>query len=143
MNHIADKNNKVSHVDLDERKDRFVVGIDKQHKITKSEMNKCGPDVPAEMDGGLKKKKIQRRYNRGIRVEMEHRHIKYPKDKDSKSKSFNKLTMKEKRDVLVQDEIRVLAADGKARDGIEPRDVKYIVPQSEEMKELVNRINSS
>ena len=78
-----------------------------------------------------------------IQAEMEHRRIKYPKYEDGKSKSFKNLTMKEKRDLLVQDEFRVLAADGKARDGIEPRNVKYVVPQSEEMKQLVAIINSS
>ena len=63
--------------------------------------------------------------------------------KDGKPKPFKKPTMKEKRDLLVLDEIRVLAAEGKASDGIEPRNVKYIVPQSTEMKELAARINSS
>ena len=106
-------------------------------------MNVCGPDVPAEIDDGVKKKDIQQRYEREIRAEMEYRRIKYPKDEDGKSKSFKKLTMKEKRDLLVQDEIRVLVADGKARYGIEPRNVKYEVSQSEEMRELVARINSS
>merc|ERR1712238_208396 len=110
---------------------------------TKSEVNVCGADVPAEMDGGLKKKDIQSKYDKEIKAEMEHRRIRYPEGEDGKPKPFKKLTMKEKRDLLVLDEIRVLAAEGKARDGIEPRNVKYIVPQSTEMKDLAARINSS
>ena len=106
-------------------------------------MNVCGPDVPAEMDGGLKKKDIVRKYNRQNKAEMKKRRIKHPKDEDGKSKPFEKLTMKEKRDLLVLDEISTLAAKGKAREGIESRNVKYIVPQSEKMKELVATINSS
>ena len=36
FSHVATDNNKVSRLDLDARKDRFAMGIDKQHKITKS-----------------------------------------------------------------------------------------------------------
>ena len=143
LGHIANVNNKVSRLDLDKRKDAFAAGIEKQRKITKLEMNVCGPDVPAEMDGGLKKKDLVRKYDRHIEAEMKKRQIKYPKGKDGKSKLFKELTMKEKRDLLVLDEIRILAEQGKAREGIEPRNVKYIVPQSEEMKELVATINNS
>ena len=73
----------------------------------------------------LKKKNIQQQYDREMRAEMEQRCIKYPKYKNGKSKSFKKLTLKEKRDLLVQDEIRVLAADGNARAGIESHNLKY------------------
>ena len=74
---------------------------------------------------------------------MKKRQIKYPKGEDGKSKLFEELTMKEKRELLVLDEIRILAAQGKAKEGIETRNIKYTVPQSEEMKELVATINSS
>jgi len=143
LEYIANDNNKISRVDLDARKDRYAEGVDKPRKITKSEVNVCGADVPAEMDGGLKKKDIQSKYDKEIKAEMEHRRIRYPEGEDGEPKPFKKLTMKEKRDLLVLDEIRVLAAEGKARDGIEPRNVKYIVPQSTEMKDLAARINSS
>ena len=54
--------------------------------------------------------------------------------------------MKEERDLLVLDEIRILTVQGKAKEGIEPRHIKYIVPPSEaeemKMKELVVTINN-
>ena len=62
------------------------MGIEKQRKITKPEMDVCGPDVPAEMDSGLKKKDLVRKYDRHINAEMEKRRIKYPKGEDDKSK---------------------------------------------------------
>ena len=67
---------------------------------------------------------------------MKKRQIKYPKGEDGKSKFIKELTMKEKRDLLVLDEIGILAAEGKAREGIKPRNIMNIVSQSEEMKEL-------
>ena len=46
---------------------------------------------------------------------MKKRQVKYSKGKDDKSKLFEKVTTKEKRDLLILDEIRILAAQGKAR----------------------------
>ena len=86
LSHIANANNKVSRLDSDKKNDAFAVGIEKQRKITKPEMDVCGPDVPAEMDSGLKKKDLVRKYDRHINAEMEKRRIKYPKGKDGKSK---------------------------------------------------------
>ena len=39
LSRIANAHNKVSHLDLDKRKDAFAAGIEKQQKITKFEMN--------------------------------------------------------------------------------------------------------
>ena len=80
------------------------------------------------MDSGLKKKYLLRKYDRHIKAEMKKRLIKYPKDEDGKSKLFEEPTMKEKRFLLVLDEIRVHAAQGKAREGIGPCNIEYIVP---------------
>jgi len=49
--------------------------------------------------------------------------------------------MKEKRDLLRIDQMKMLAGELKAGDGIRPSDVKYIVPKSAAMKALVVRIN--
>ena len=43
--------------------------------------------------------------------------------------------------LLLVDEMKNLAAELKAREGITPSDVKYIVPQSAEMITLVIKIN--
>ena len=45
--------------------------------------------------------------------------------------------MKEKKDMLKVDEMKNLADKSKAREGIQPSDTKYIVPQSAEMKAFV------
>ena len=44
--------------------------LKKQREITKSEMNVCGPDVTAEIDGSLKKKELVQKYNRHIKMEI-------------------------------------------------------------------------
>ena len=81
---------------MDKRKDAFAVGIERQLKMTKLEMNVCGPNVPAEMDGSLKKKDLVQKYDRHIKAEMKKRLINCPKGKGGKSKFFKKLSMKER-----------------------------------------------
>ena len=54
VKYIEGDANKTSAVDLKKRKSKIAKGINKSRKITKSEQNNCGIDVPAEMDGGLK-----------------------------------------------------------------------------------------
>ena len=44
-------------------------------EITRSEMNVCGPDVPAEMDGDLKKKDLVLKYDRHIKAEIKKRQM--------------------------------------------------------------------
>ena len=56
---------------------------------------------------------------------------------------YNKLPMKEKVNLLRISEMKNLVAQGKAQDGIQLRDVKYIVPQLAEMIALITRINRS
>ena len=57
------------------------------------------------------------------------------------NKPYKDLKHKEKVDYLRLDEMKNLVAQGKARDGIKPGDVKYIVPCSAEMVALVTVIN--
>ena len=52
--YIGDGNNKISHVDLEERKDEYAKGVDKVWKIPKSEQSTSGFDVLAVMDGGIR-----------------------------------------------------------------------------------------
>ena len=99
-------------------------------------------DVPAEMDGGLKMKDIQKRYDKEIEEEMVCRRIELPVGEDGNRKRSDHLSMKEKRDLLRVDQMKMFAAELKAGDGIKPNDVKYIVPKSAALKALVARINA-
>ena len=140
---IEDATNKMSHVDLEARKTKYSSGIDKPRKVTKSERNNCGIDVPAEMDGGLKIKDIQRKYDKEIKAEIACRRIELPEDENGNKKTYTQLSMKEIRDLLKVDQMKMLTGELKAGDGIRPSDVKYIVPQSAAMQALVATINSS
>ena len=100
-----------------------------------------GIDVPVEMDGGLKMKEIQKKYEKEVDAEIVCRRIELPVDGCGKGKKINQLSIKEKRDLLRVDQMKMLAGELKARDGIIPNDVKYIVPKSAAMKALVVRIN--
>ena len=51
--------------------------------------------------------------------------------------------MKEKKDLLRVNEMQITAAQGKARRGITPGNVLYIVPEFAEMIALVRIINNS
>ena len=88
------------------------------------------------MDGGLKKKDIQRKYDRQIRAEIEFRKLQL-------KKPYEELTMAEKKELLINSEMGIRAAQLKARDGISPGDITYITPQSEELQDLVKSINNS
>ena len=98
-------------------------------------------DVPAEMEGGLKIKDIQKRYDKEIEEEIVCRRIDLPVDEDGNRKTFCQLSMKEKRDLLRVDQMKMLAGELKAGDEIKPNDVKYIVLKLAAMKALVARIN--
>ena len=126
--------NRSSRVDLEERKEKYAEGINKKRKITKSEQNSCGADVPAKMDGGITIRNLQVKYDTQIKAEIIFRGIKL-------DKLYKDLKHKEKVDYLRLDEMKNLVAQGKARDGIKPGDVKYIVPCSAEMVALVTAIN--
>ena len=62
VQYITRNTNKVSRADLDATKEKFAKGINKVRKLTKSETNTCGLHVPAEMDGGVKMKDLQKKY---------------------------------------------------------------------------------
>ena len=136
LQHIDGDANKISRVDLEARKAKYSEGIEKTRKVTKSEQSKCAVDVPAEMDGGLKKKHVPKRYDDQIKAEIVCRKVEL-------GKPYHELSMAEKKEILWDNEMQRLVVEGKGRDGIETRDVKYIVPQSSEMRALVERINSA
>ena len=134
MSFIDGDANRISRIDLEARKETFAKGIKKPRKITKSEQCSCGPDVPAQMGGGITIQNLQAKYDKQIEAEIRHRRIEL-------TAPYNKLKHKEKRDLLRLDEMKNLLAEGKAQDGILPRDIKYIVPRSAEMIALVSTIN--
>ena len=139
--YIDGDTNNISRVDLEARKDKYSKGVNKIRKTTKSETNACGIDVPAEMDGGLKMKEIQKKHEQEVDAEIVCRRIELPVAEDGKRKKINQLSIKEKRDLLRVDQMKMLTGELNARDGIIPNDVKYIVPKSAAMKALVLRIN--
>ena len=130
MSFLEGDSNRISHTDLEAEKQKYQDGINKPRKITKSEKSICGPDIPAEMGGCLKKKDIQLKYDKEIRAEIEFRRLKYPKGEDGKRKAYKNLTMAEKKELLINDEMGILAVELKAREGIKLTDAKSIVPQS-------------
>ena len=106
---------------METRKEKYAKGIEKPRKLTKSEQNACGPDISAEMDGGLKKCYLINKYEKEIRAEIECRGITdFPKDDNGNPKSYDKLSMMEKKQILMVDETKNLAAELKAREGIKP-----------------------
>ena len=141
LDFISRDTNKISRVDLEARKEKYSKGIQKPRKITKSEQNVCGPDISAEMDGGLKKCYIIRKYEKEIKAEIECRGITdFPKGEDGNRKSYKQLSMMERKTLLLIDEMKNLAAKLKAREGIKP-DVEHIAPRSAEMLALVLQLN--
>lgn len=57
--------------------------------MTKSEQNKCGPDIPSEMDGGLKINDTLKKYYKEIWAEIELRELQYPNYDDEKQQYMN------------------------------------------------------
>ena len=107
LDFIAGDTNKISRVDLEARKAKYAEGIEKPRKITKAEQNSCGPDITAEMDGGLKIKYILQKYDKEIRAEIECRGIRL-------SKPYTQLSMTEKKNLLKVDEMKNLVVQLKA-----------------------------
>ena len=128
--------NIMSHIELERQKVKYASGIENPRKRIKNEQNTCCLDIPAEMDGGLKEKDMQRKYDKEIRAEIEFRKLRL-------EKPYEELSIAEKKELLINSEMGIRAAQLKARDGISPGDIKYIAPQSKEMQDLVERLNNS
>ena len=85
---------------------------------------------------------IINKHDKEIKAEIECRGITdFPKDDDGNPKSYDKLSMMEKKQILLVDKMKNLAAELKARKGIKPSDVKYITPRLVEMLALVLEMN--
>ena len=117
---------KPSREDLERTKDIFVRGVKKKRNIMKSELNAIGVDVTADMGGAVKMASLTNKVDDEIFAEVRIREIELTND-------WKNLSIKEKRDILQKDEMRRLAAEGKARDGIQIDDIKQIIPISDEM----------
>jgi hypothetical protein len=126
LNHIEGDLNQISYVDVEARKVMYAKGTQQPRKLTKSEQNACGADIPAEMDGGIKIKDIIKRHDKETKAKIECRGIKH-------DNACGELSTKKKKDLLHVDKTKNLAAQLKAREGIQPSDVKYIAPKSTEM----------
>ena len=98
---------------------KYTTGVEKPRSITKSEQNACGPYIPAEMNGGLKKCYLINKYNKEINAEIDCQGITdLPRDDVGNPRSYDKLSIMEKKDVLLVDNIENLAAELEAHEGI-------------------------
>ena len=111
---ITGDEKKISRVDLEGTKDQFAKGFEKIRKVTKSELNPCGVDVTADMGGAVKMTALTNKVDTEIFAEVSIRQIKLT-------------TIKKKRDILRKDEMKRLAAEGEARDGIKIDGIKQII----------------
>ena len=80
--------------------------------------------------------KLTLQYDTQIKAELEAREIVLPKP-------FEDLKQAEKKDLLKRDEMKVLAAADKAKEGIAKDKVTEIVPVSDEMIALMNEWHAS
>ena len=103
LDHIEGDSSKISRIDLEARKLMYARGIKQPRKLTKSEQNTCGADIPTEMEGWNKIKDIIKRYDKEIKTEIECREIKL-------DEAHGELNMKEKKDLLQVDEMKNIAA---------------------------------
>ena len=69
-----------------------------------------------------------------MRAEIEAREIALPAE-------WEKMGIKDRRDVLRTDELKQWILQGKAREGIQLSNVTQIVPESEEMQALIGELN--
>ena len=130
---MSDKK-KIRREDLDKTKERFARRVDKSRKITKSELNPSGVDMTADMGGAVKMTSLTNKVDNNIFAEVKDQQIEL-------TNIWEKLSIKEKRDILRKDKMKRLAAEGKSRDGIKMDDIKQIIPMSDKMIAMVERIN--
>jgi hypothetical protein len=94
----------------------------------KSEQNKCGPGISAEMDGGPQIKDTLKKYNKETHPEIEFCKLQYPNDDDGEQNSYEQPSTQENKYILVVYKLRILVANLKCRDVIIPGDMPCIVP---------------
>jgi len=135
LNHIKGDENKTSRKDADAAKRKLAEGVNKPRKITKAEQSKVGADVTAEMGGKIKVGQLQKKDDEEMKAEVDAREIELPKD-------WGEMGIKERRDALRRDELKNLALEEKVREGAVVKDIKEIVPMSEEMKAIMAEVNS-
>ena len=90
--------------------------------------------MTADVGGAVKMTAFTNKVNKEIFVEVTIRQIKLTND-------WKNLSIREKRDMLGKDEMKRLATEGKARDGIEIDDTKQIIPVLVEMISMMGSLN--
>ena len=66
VKYLEGDTNRMNNADLEERKVIHDKRINELKKVTKSKQCFCGPDVPAQMDGGIIIRNLQKKYNAQI-----------------------------------------------------------------------------
>ena len=90
------------------------------------------------MDGGLKICYIPKEYNKETKAKIEYRGVKeFPIDDNRKQTRYNKLRILEKKDLLRINKMQIMAAQGKAHNGITPGGVPYSMSHSTKIIALV------
>ena len=70
LDHIDGDTNKASRKDLEDRKDKYAIGVRKKRKTNKSEVCPAAPDCSAEMGGGIKIKELTASRDNEIKAEI-------------------------------------------------------------------------
>ena len=76
---IDGNTNKISQRDLEDRKEKYAIGVDKKQKVMESEQRPSAPDCTAEMGGGIKIGELTVDQGEAIKAEIDFRAIKYSK----------------------------------------------------------------
>ncbi|EJK44068.1 hypothetical protein THAOC_37425, partial [Thalassiosira oceanica] len=110
---VTNKNSKISAKMVDEKVKRYKESMEKKpRKVTKSEINEDGIDIPPEVKGGLKRKFLVKRYEPQIDAEIIFREIKVPLinqvTEDEEEINYQRATKKNLMKVGIRDKKRVL-----------------------------------
>ena len=124
---IAGDTNTKSRRDLEDRKEKYTIGVGKKQKLTKLEQCRSAPNCMVEVGSVAKLGELTVDRGEAIKAEIDFCAIKY-------SRQYSRLSHQEKKDLLRKDKVYRLIDELKGRDGITPSDVKYICPLLGEMK---------
>ena len=131
LDFISGSEDKFSGIELETKKEEYAKGVKKARRVTKAEQNQNGANMTPAMGGKITVSKIIKEHRSKLEAELVARKVELPKPMD-------KLNMQELQSLLKKDEMKVLAAIGKARDGIDLKSVKDITPISKELIALMN-----
>mmetsp|Transcript_31076 Transcript_31076/g.74102 ORF Transcript_31076/g.74102 Transcript_31076/m.74102 type:complete len:1200 (+) Transcript_31076:150-3749(+) len=153
---VTNKNSKISAKMVDEKVKRYKESMEKKpRKVTKSEINEDGIDIPPEVKGGLKRKFLVKRYEPQIDAEIIFREIKVPlinqvtEDEEeinyqrATKKNLMKVGIRDKKRVLLEHELALRSIHNRPGQVLTLGDIKHIKVQSNEMKALIKNLTQT